>query len=282
MTDRSTRRPQTTLAFHSSRIVVDIGVLVVMAAMSLPHLSTAAGDRTAVQMDTLPALLLVIPIFVITLIPDHSRPIPTALGWPALILGLAAFPFSIVKYLDTSVLADTLDGDVAIGARILVLGTFVTVVGIAIGLARSMLRLPTGGAYPTARQAATKAASAPRRSTHDTLVAPAAAKPGTGKPAAAEPPATKSAAAKPAATKQPPSAPETKPKPAPSQNKLREPQPKPAEPVVRPIEPARRRRAKPAEPAEQRPESKRRPPEPDPSPPVEQTLDLGLTDEPGD
>ena len=43
-------------------------MLVVLAAMSLPHLTAPAGDRTAIQMDTLPALLLVIPIFVITLV----------------------------------------------------------------------------------------------------------------------------------------------------------------------------------------------------------------------
>jgi len=155
------RSAPTTLAFHASRIVIDVGVLLAMASLSLDFVSSPSGGRTALQMDALPAVILLLPIFLITLIPDHTRPLPRILGWASLILGLAAFPYAIVKHLDASVMADTLDGSVAIGARLLVFGTFVTLVGIVIGLTRSFLGLPTG-ANP-ARREVTQTAS-PRRS----------------------------------------------------------------------------------------------------------------------
>jgi hypothetical protein len=142
----TSRRPApTTLAFHASRIVVDVGVLIVMLAMSLPFVTTAGGNRSSMLLDALPTVLLLGPIFLITLIPDHTRPIPRVLGWASLVLGLAAFPYAVVKYLDSSVLARTLGGGVGMGARLLVLGSFVTLVGIVIGLARSFLGLEAGG-----------------------------------------------------------------------------------------------------------------------------------------
>jgi len=144
--------PTTTLAFHASRIVIDVGVLLAMASLSLDFVTGPGISRSAVQADALPAVALLLPIFLITLIPDHTRPLPRPLGWASLILGLAAFPYAIVKHLDASVLAETLDGSVAIGARLLVFGTFVTLVGIAIGLTRSFLGLPTG-ANPARRDA---------------------------------------------------------------------------------------------------------------------------------
>ena len=147
------RATKTVLAFHASRIVIDVGVLLVMGAMSLPFIETAGGNRSSVDADALPALILVLPIFAVTLVPDHTRPIPRPLGWASLVLGLAAFPYSIVKFFDAGVLADTLGGSVGIGARLLVFGTFVVVAGIAIGLTRLAMNLPTGGtpgARPTA------------------------------------------------------------------------------------------------------------------------------------
>jgi len=139
------RAAPTTLAFHSSRIVVDVGMLIVMAGMSLPFVTTPGGNRSSVFLDALPTLFLLAPIFLITLIPDHTRPIPRILGWVSLVLGLAAFPYSIVKYLDSSVLAGTLGGSVGMGAGLLVFGTLVSLVGIGIGLTRSFLGLETGG-----------------------------------------------------------------------------------------------------------------------------------------
>jgi len=142
----TSRRPApTTLAFHASRIVVDVGVLIVMLGMSLPFVTTSGGNRSSMILDALPTVALLAPIFLITLIPDHTRPIPRVLGWVSLVLGLAAFPYAVVKYLDSTVLARTLGGGVGMGARLLVFGSFVTLVGIVIGLTRSFLGLEAGG-----------------------------------------------------------------------------------------------------------------------------------------
>jgi predicted lipid-binding transport protein (Tim44 family) len=114
----------------------------------------------------LPVIILLAPVFLITMIPDHSRPIPTPLGWLSLILGIAAFPYAIVKYLDAGALAETLAGDIGFGARLLIFGTFVTIVGIGVGLARNLLRLPSGGTYPARRPAPDRKApsqESPRR-----------------------------------------------------------------------------------------------------------------------
>lgn len=143
---RQHRSAPTTLAFHASRIVIDIGVLLAMASLSLDFVEASGTSRSALEGDALPAVLLLLPIFLTTLVPDHSRPLPRPVAWGSLVLGLAAFPYAILKHLDAAVLADTLGGSVGIGARVLVFGTFVTLVGIAIGLTRSFLGLPTGGA----------------------------------------------------------------------------------------------------------------------------------------
>ncbi|HLE39068.1 MAG TPA: hypothetical protein VJA44_05380 [Acidimicrobiia bacterium] len=152
------RPDPTTLAFHASRIVTDLGVLLILASMNLTYVTAPGGDRTAMALDALPALLLVAPIFIVTLLPDHTRPLPRPVAWGALVLGLVAFPYAIVKYLDAVVLADTLDGTLGLGVRLLVFGAFVTIVGIVIGLTRSWMGLPSGGsptrrtAVPTARR----------------------------------------------------------------------------------------------------------------------------------
>lgn len=117
----------------------------VLGAMSLPFVHSPTGDRSAIELDALPALLLVLPIFAVTMIPDHARPLPRPIGWGALVLALAALPYSLVKYLDAAVLADTLDGRLGLGSRLLVFGALVIVVGVVIGLTRTWLGLPTGG-----------------------------------------------------------------------------------------------------------------------------------------
>ena len=146
----------TTLALHASRIVIDVGVLLVLGAMSLPFVTTAAGNRTAMELDALPALLLVAPIFLMTLLPDQTRPLPRPVSFGALLLGLLAFPYALLKYLDAVVLSRTLDGGLGLGVRMLVFGTFVVVAGIAIGLTRAWMGLATSGQ-------ATRTVSAPRR-----------------------------------------------------------------------------------------------------------------------
>lgn len=176
--------PPTRLAFHASRIVIDVGVLLVLAAMSLPFVTAEDFGQRAVAADALPALLLVLPIFVITLLPDHTRPIPTVLGWVSLLLAATALPYAVVKYFDASTLAGTLDGSVGMGARILVLGAFVTLSGIVLGLVRSALGLPAAGTYP-ARPEPTAAEAAARGRHPATLPAPARPAPrATTKPAA--------------------------------------------------------------------------------------------------
>ncbi len=139
------RPVQTTLAFHSSRIVTDVGGLLAMASMSMPFITSPAGDRSALDADAFPALILLLPIFAVTFIPDHTRPLHPAFGWTSLALGLAALPYASVKMLDAAILADTLNGSVGLGARLLVVGCLVAVVGIGIGLYRNLRGLPAGG-----------------------------------------------------------------------------------------------------------------------------------------
>lgn len=173
------RSTPTTLAFHASRIVIDVGVLLAMASLSLDFVKSPAGNRSALQADALPAVILLLPIFLITLLPDHTRPLPRPLSWASLVLGMAAFPYAVVKHLDASVLADTLGGSVGIGARLLVFGTLVTLVGIIIGLTRAFLGIPTG-ANPTRRtRPAAAKRSKPRSNSNSatTMVAVAAQAP---------------------------------------------------------------------------------------------------------
>ena len=197
-------QPPTGLAFHASRIVIDVGVLLVLGAMSLSFVSAEGFGQRAVAADALPALLLVLPIFVITLLPDQTQPIPTALGWLSLLLAATALPYALVKYFDASTLAGTLAGSVGMGARILVLGTLVTLAGIVLGLIRNLLGLPVAGTYP-ARPEPTAAETA-ARGRH-----PAAT------PAPARPPAdTMAEAPGPAAARRAPARPQPRPAAAPA------------------------------------------------------------------
>jgi hypothetical protein len=139
------RSVQTTLAFHASRIVIDTGVLLAMASMSMTFVNSPAGNRSALAADALPAVLLLLPIFAVTLIPNHTRPLHPALGWGAMVLGLAALPYAFVKMLDAAVLADTLDGSVGFGPKLLVFGCVVTLLGIGVGLVRDLMGWPSGG-----------------------------------------------------------------------------------------------------------------------------------------
>ena len=158
------RLSSTTLAFHASRIVIDLGVLFVLASLSLTYVAAPGGDRSAMALDALPALLLVAPIFAVTLLPDHTRPLPPARGLGALVLGLAAFPYAVVKYFDAVVLADTLGGSLALGVRLLVFGAFVVIVGVVIGLLRSWMGLSSGGSP-------TRSTARPQRSPEQPLTA---------------------------------------------------------------------------------------------------------------
>lgn len=139
------RPAQTTLAFHASRIVIDVGVLLAMASMSMTFVSASSGDRSALDADAFPVIILLLPIFAVTLIPDHTRPLHPIAAWVSLAFGLAALPYALVKMLDAGILADTLDGSVGFGTRLMVIGTVVVLVGIGIGLYRNLRGLPAGG-----------------------------------------------------------------------------------------------------------------------------------------
>lgn len=139
------RPVQTTLAFHASRIVIDAGVLLAMASMSMSFVVSSTGNRSALDADAFPVIILLAPIFAVTLIPDQTRPLHPIAGWGALAFGLAALPYSLVKLSDAAILADTLDGSVGFGARLLVIGCVVVLVGIGIGIYRNLRGLPAGG-----------------------------------------------------------------------------------------------------------------------------------------
>lgn len=128
------------LAFDVSRIVVDVGVLLVLGAMSLPFVVGEDFRQRALAGDGLVALLLVAPIFVMTVLPDQSGPLPRPLALASLVLGGAALPYTVVKYLDASTLAGTVQGSVGMGARVLVIGASTVLGGLALGLVRARLQ----------------------------------------------------------------------------------------------------------------------------------------------
>ncbi len=137
--DTRPRRPSR-LAFDVSRIVVDVGVLLVLGAMSLPFVIGEDFRQRALAGDALLALLLVAPIFVMTVLPDQSRPLPRPLALASLLLAGAALPYTVVKYLDASTLAGTVQGSVGMGARVLVIGAFTVLGGLVLGFVRARLQ----------------------------------------------------------------------------------------------------------------------------------------------
>lgn len=174
------RPVQTTLAFHASRIVIDVGVLLAMAAMSMTFVSAPGDDRSALAADALPAVLLLLPIFAVTLIPDHTKPLHPMLGWGSMVLALAALPYAFVKMLDARVLAETLGGSMGFGPVLLLLGCLVTLAGIGIGIVRDLMGWPSGGTpqrrstYETKRKPGGGRSHGPSARNDATRVAPAA------------------------------------------------------------------------------------------------------------
>lgn len=216
------RPVQTTLAFHASRIVIDAGVLLAMAAMSMRFVNAPDGGRSALAADAFPAVILLLPVFAVTLIPDHTRPLHPIAGWGAMVLALAALPYSFVKLLDAGVLAQSLGGSLGLGAIVLVIGCLVTAVGVGIGVVRDFMGHPSGGS--TQRRSPIAAAPRPAPRT--------AAAPGrqpVGAPDQGPPPA---ATTRIAAT--PTTVPQNRPAPAP-----RPPAPEGPRPTAQPVPPAR-------------------------------------------
>jgi hypothetical protein len=237
------RRPLSRLAFHASRIVIDVGVLMVLGSMSLPFVAAEGFRQRAVAADALPVLILMLPIFVVTLLPDQTAPVPAPLGWASLALAAAALPYAVLKYLDASTLAATLHGSVGTGARILVFGVCVGLVGIGIGLARSLLHLPVPGSYPAARQApaeARPAAQTRRAAAPGAPPAPAAAAQ-EASPARTASAATASRRPGPTRRRQPtPAQPTSEPSAARSPRRVPAAVPQPADPDTEPTLPAQR------------------------------------------
>ena len=132
----------TRLAFHLSRIVADAGVLLVLGAMSLPFVTADGFEQRALAGDALPVLLLVAPIFLMTLLPDQSTPLPRPLTWVALFLAPAALALAVIKYFDAATLADSLPGSVGIGPKVLVMGAFIVLGGVVLGLIPGPARSP--------------------------------------------------------------------------------------------------------------------------------------------
>jgi hypothetical protein len=233
------------LAFHVSRIVIDVGVLLVLGALSLSFVTAEGFHQRSVAGDGLPALFLVLPVFVMTLLPDQSRPLPPALAWPATALAAVALAYSVLKYLDASTLAGTLRGSVGVGARVLVMGAFTVLAGTVLTLVRSLLPSPAvvadtaspdgalparipGGAPGPGRAAPAPVSGRPAGAASRTAGTPPpspAARSASGRAGATAPPAARV----PAEPRPPARVP---PRPQPS-----DPDTQPTVPVPRPVQP---------------------------------------------
>jgi hypothetical protein len=170
------------LAFDVSRIVVDVGVLLVLGAMSLPFVVGEDFRQRALAGDGLVALLLVAPVFLMTVLPDQSRPLPRPLAVASLLLAGAALPYTAVKYLDASTLAGTVQGSVGMGARVLVIGAFTVLAGLVLGLVRARLQpeaeAPEAADLPEEALLAPDHAPSPRFATSRSQPGPASPAPG--------------------------------------------------------------------------------------------------------
>lgn len=150
--DTAPRRPSR-LAFDVSRIVIDLGALLVLAAMSLPFVTAEGFHQRSLAGDGLVALLLVAPVFVMTVLPDQSRPLPRPLAWVSLGLAGVALPYAVLKYLDASTLAGRLQGSVGMGVRVLVVGASLVLAGLVFGMVRAHFRPAEAAPEPDPAQA---------------------------------------------------------------------------------------------------------------------------------
>jgi len=148
-TAESSARSPYRLAFEASRVVVALGFLLAFGALSLPFVSAEGFRQPSVAGDGLISLLLLAPVFAMTLVPAHRHPLPRPLAWASLALTAVALPYTVLKYLDAATLAATLRGSVGAGARLLVVGACIMPAGLVLGLIRVRLYPP-----PAASQAA--------------------------------------------------------------------------------------------------------------------------------
>jgi hypothetical protein len=125
--------------------------MIALGSMSLPFAYGAEGARSSLALDAVPVLVLLVPVFAFTMVPDHSRPMPRLAGFVAAGLLAVAVPYSLVTLLDAVVLAGSLGGSVGPGPWLLLAGCLVTAGGVAFGLlprragGRGRLRRPAIG-----------------------------------------------------------------------------------------------------------------------------------------
>jgi hypothetical protein len=144
------------LALHPSRITVCLGLILVLGAMSLPFVAGEGLRRDSLQADALPALLLLLPALVISLLPDLGAPVRSRSAWVALAGATTAFAYSLVVELNAAAQASSLGAGTGAGGLLLAFGTLVTATGVALGLVWEKAGWPVS-APPAASTASTTA-----------------------------------------------------------------------------------------------------------------------------
>jgi len=159
VTASSSRDANPTLAFHPYRIVVGVGVLLLLGALSLAFVnsSTARPWRLA---DGVVLLSLVLPIFVLTVIPDRSQPLPRLASLVGAGFLAFALPYAIVKVLDAAVLAGSLSGAAGFGPWLALVAILIVAAGVGLSLRRPGTPPPPP---PVARTRSTQQHESPPR-----------------------------------------------------------------------------------------------------------------------
>lgn len=130
------------LAFHPHRIVIDGGVLIALAGLSLSFVTTARGQRPWSLLDGVVLLGILAPLVLVTMLPDRSQPLSKVGRAIATALVLVATPYAVVKMLDAFTLARALGGAVGPGPWLVVVGVVGTIAGVVLGWVRPGESLP--------------------------------------------------------------------------------------------------------------------------------------------
>jgi hypothetical protein len=143
------RHPLADLAFHPSRIVICLGLILVLGAMSLSFVGGEGVRRDSIQADALPCLLLLLPAFVASLLPNRAAPVDSRPGWIALAAATTAFAYSLVVEFSATAQASSLGGSTGAGGLLLLFGTLVTAGGAGLGLIWEPAGWPITAPQPT-------------------------------------------------------------------------------------------------------------------------------------
>ncbi|HUG75377.1 MAG TPA: hypothetical protein VMM81_06875 [Acidimicrobiia bacterium] len=127
------------LAAHPHRIVIDAGVLVALAGLSLAFVSSGAGGRPWSLRDGVVLLGLLAPLVVLTVLPDRSRPLSPAHRLIGSALVLLAIPYALIKVMEAVTLARAVGGSIGFGPWLVLAGVAAAAVGVGLGW-----RNPTG------------------------------------------------------------------------------------------------------------------------------------------